>query len=34
MKAVDEEEISLIKQYNFTSMGFGYEFDVVAVPNW
>ena len=34
MKAVDEEEISLMKQNNFTSMGFGSEFDVVAVPNW
>ena len=33
-KAVDNEEISLMKQNNFTSVGFGSEFDVVAVPNW
>ena len=26
--------ISLMKQNNFTSMGFGSEFDVVVVPNW
>ena len=33
-KAVDKEEINLMKQNNFTSMGFGSEFDVITIPNW